>query len=845
MRQLSRTPYATANTIAFQERLSPLLSSRSRALMCGVAAFAFAPVFPALAGESAVAAAATDQPADAPAENAAADAPADDNPGGDIIVTGARSFASVVSDIPADEVLDENAIASYGASNVADLVSALSVQTRGGRARGSGPPVVLVNGRRVSGFGEIRNLPPEAIARVEVFPEEVALDYGFAADQRVINFVLKDQFSAISTEVEAGGASDGGRWGQELEAGLFRIRGRTRLNVSAEYTRFTPLTEAERDIIQASGVPLDGELRTLAGGSDALTIDGTYGLPLAQQIGASLNLRYDLNETRGLLGPQALAPDQPLRSQGRSDTFHAGLSSDGRLGRWRWTLTGNYDRVTGTAANERNVATTISANGISVDRTRSVSNTADLDLVLSGSPLTLPAGRIRTTFQTGWRNISLDTRSERQGVVTLADLGRTALTASANIDVPIASRSDDVLAFIGDFSVNGRYAVRDVSDFRLLESYTAGFNWSPFERVDLVATWVGEETAPSVTQLGAPRLVTTGRTIFDFSRNETVLADVVTGGNPALLAETRRDFRVQANWRPIPDTDLLLTTSYANARSRNTTSEFPLLTPEIEAAFPGRVTRGADGRITSVDFTPVNFARTEARQIRSGISFARAFGQPQRGPGGPGGPPPGVGRGPGAGGPPPGAGRGPGGGGGGGGGRGFGGGMFGGPGAGGRWSIAVYHTLRLDDEILIRPGVPVLDLLGGSATGSTGGSPRHEVEFDGGWFNKGIGFRFSGNWREGSTVIGGPVAGGGTASDLDFSSTFNVTLRAFVDMNQQASLLRAVPALRNVRVRLLAANLFNDRQTVRDANGVIPLRYQQGFLEPTGRYLELAISKRF
>jgi iron complex outermembrane recepter protein len=824
-----------------------VLLSPSRALTCGVAALALAPAFPAIAAETTTTV--VDQPVETPGETVAGEAPAEENPGGDIIVTGARSFASVVSDIPADEVLDENAIASYGASNVADLVSALSVQTRGGRARGSGPPVVLVNGRRVSGFGEIRNLPPEAISRVEVFPEEVALDYGFAADQRVINFVLKDQFSAISTEVEAGGASDGGRWGQELEAGLFRIRGRTRLNVSAEYTRFTPLTEAERDIVQASGVPLDGELRTLAGGSDVLTIDGTYGLPITQQIGASLNLRYDLNETRGLLGPQALSPDQPLRSQNKSDTFRAGLSSDGRLGRWRWTLTGNYDRVTGTAANERNVATTVSANGISVDRTRSVSDTAELDFVLSGSPFTLPAGRVRTTFQTGWRDISLETQSERQGVITLADLGRTAFTGSANIDVPIASRSDDVLAFIGDFSVNGRYAIRDVSDFRLLESYTAGFNWSPFERVDLVATWVGEESAPGVTQLGAPRLVTSGRTIFDFSRNETVLADVITGGNPALLAETRRDFRVQANWRPIPDVDLLLTTSYANARSRNTTSEFPLLTPEIEAAFPGRVTRGPDGRITSVDFTPVNFARTEARQIRSGISFARAFGQPQRGPGGPGGPPPGAGRGPGAGGPgaggpPPGAGRGPGGG-GGGGGRGFGGGMFGGPGSGGRWSIAAYHTLRLDDDILIRPGVPVLDLLGGSATGATGGSPRHEIEFDGGWFNKGIGFRFGGVWREGSTVVGGPIAGGGRASDLEFSSTFNVTMRAFVDMNQQASLLRAVPALRNVRVRLLAANLFNDRQEVRDANGVIPLRYQQGFLEPTGRYLELAISKRF
>lgn len=184
-----------------------------------------------------------------------------------------------------------------------------------------------------------------------------------------------------------------------------------------------------------------------------------------------------------------------------------------------------------------------------------------------------------------------------------------------------------------------------------------------------------------------------------------------------------------------------------------------------------------------------------------------------------------------------GGGRGPGGG---------GGGMFGGPGGmGGRWSIAAYHTVRFQDDILIRPGVPVLDLLNGSATGSTGGSARHQIEFDGGWFYKGIGFRGNGTWQSGTTVVGGPVAGGGTASDLHFSPLFTVNLRAFVNLDMQTSLVEAVPFLKGSRIRLSVNNLFNDRLNVTDGQGAVPLRYQPGLIDPLGRTLEISFRKQF
>ena len=42
--------------------------------------------------------------------------------------------------------------------------------------------MLLVNGRRISGFRELRDIPTEANERVEILPEEVALKYGYSAE---------------------------------------------------------------------------------------------------------------------------------------------------------------------------------------------------------------------------------------------------------------------------------------------------------------------------------------------------------------------------------------------------------------------------------------------------------------------------------------------------------------------------------------------------------------------------------------------------------------------------------------------------------------------------------------
>jgi len=105
-----------------------------------------------------------------------------------------------------------------------------------------------------------------------------------------------------------------------------------------------------------------------------------------------------------------------------------------------------------------------------------------------------------------------------------------------------------------------------------------------------------EEGAPSVQQLGNPVLATPNVRVFDFTRGETVDVTRIEGGNPVLLADNRRVFKLGLNARPWSETDLSFTANYTNTRIRNSISSLPAITAEIEAAFPERFERDAGGR---------------------------------------------------------------------------------------------------------------------------------------------------------------------------------------------------------------------------------------------------------
>jgi hypothetical protein len=790
----------------------------------------------------------------------------------EIVVTGSRPRGSVAGDIEPEIQLNRGEIRALGAGSIAELLDAISPQTQSGRGRGEGRPVLLMNGRRISGFSEIRDIPPEAITRVDILPEEVALKYGYRADQRVVNFVLRRRFRAVTAEAEAGLATEGGRTSYEADVNFLKIGRNGRFQADAEYERSGSLLESERDIVQSNPVAgLDiGEFRTLMPQTDRVAINSTVNRTILGNVSATLNGEFEASESAGLLGLRTGSTGAALGRETDTLRGHLGVALNGDLSRWRWSFTGNYDRTGTDTVTDRNLA--------AADRAETLSDSLDAQLVASGSLASLPAGEISTTFRAGFDARGLESEAVRGGVVTTRELSRERGSFQANVDLPIANRRREVLPFLGNLSLNANAEVEHFSDFGTLRTLGGGFNWEPIDEIRVLFSYTDEDGAPSMQQLGDPVLLTPGVRVFDFVRGETVDISRLEGGNPNLIADNRRVMKLGLTVRPLSEEDLTFTADYTSNRIDNPITSFPTATPEIEAAFPDRFVRDAGGRLVSIDARPLNFARSETRQLRWGLNYSKRLG-PAPPPGGfrgrlgagQGGRRGGQGTGgegaaetrtaqpaPAQQGVQPGAegrgdrargegGRGFGGG-GGQGGRGFGGGGrggFGGPPGAGRLQLGLFHTWRFEDSVLIRPGVPELDFLNGSAAGNRGGRPRHEIEAQAGLFKSGFGARATASWAEGTFVRGGPVAGGGTAQDLRFSDTMTVNLRLFADLGQQRSLVRANPWLRGTRIGLNIDNLFNSRPQVRDSTGATPLGYQPGYLDPLGRSVRLSIRKLF
>ncbi|AKM07201.1 TonB-dependent receptor domain-containing protein [Pelagerythrobacter marensis] len=583
----------------------------------------------------------------------------------EIVVTAERIRGQVDTDVPPVFELDAEEIASYGAGSIEELIELLAPQTGSGRGRGSGRPVFLVNGQRVGGFREFRRYPPEAIEKVEVLPEEVALQFGYPADQRVINFILKDNFASREVELEYGGPDRGGTANGEIELSQLTINGSRRTNIGFEFNTNSMLTEDERDIVQTpgstptvAGDPDPAPFRSLRSDAESWELDATINDSLGEAPGSgtySLNAGIERSFSRSLSGLDVVTltdggasavrtiDDDPLERRNRSTTYSFGGSLNKPVGDWMLDATLDASRADSTslidARRDTGVlqdlvdAGELEIDGVlpaiapgSVDRADSTTYSADFKTTLRGAPFMLPAGEARVTFDSGysWNRIeSTDTRSDA------GELAQTRgnLNAGVNVGLPIASEREGFLGALGEVNLNLAAGVDHLSDFGTLANATAGLAWRPTERLSLQASYIWREAAPSLSQLGDPVITDFNVPVYDFSRGESVLATIVTGGNPGLAAETQRDIKLAANY----ELDLFdranIVVEYFRNRSDDVTQSFPLLTPAIEAAFPDRVVRDGGGNLISIDRRPVTFAGTKSSRLRYGINLFGRVGK--------------------------------------------------------------------------------------------------------------------------------------------------------------------------------------------------------------------------
>lgn len=498
------------------------------------------------------------------------------------------------------------------------------------------------------------------------------------------------------------------------------------------------------------------------------------------------------------------------------------LAANGYAGDWRWSVNGSYGRnesetVTGRGVDSAAWKAAILALDPAVnpfgpvprallkvnapDVAKSASKTAKAELVLNGDVVEIPAGRVSSTVKVGGERVAQMSDALRNGTPMRTNYDRRTVSVQGDIDVPLASRAHEVLPVLGELtaSVNAGYSAETFKD---RVAMGAGLHWTPDNLVSVNLSLNEEQSAPAANQIVDPVLLTPSVTVFDFSTGQSVTVSRLEGGNTNLANDRRTTLRAGVNLKPVGNdggpTRLTVNANYVRTHIDDPISNFPVITPALEAAFPERFTRNADGTLTSIDSRPLNFDAIDREEVRGGFNLTRFFGRVKKNA--PKGTKPDLKN-------------------------------------AGQVQVSVNYVWRLRDETTLRNGLPPLDLLNGAST-SRRGQPREELNFRLNAFRQGVGFNLNGAWRGGSTIDAGPTTG---ALRVDDQTTIN--LSAFYEVPRDLQNAPALGWLAGARLTLAADNLFYSRPVVKDINGLTPQAYQPDYLDPLGRTLKLTLRK--
>jgi iron complex outermembrane recepter protein len=608
------------------------------------------------------------------------------------VIVEAAMPGAVLGDIPPENSLNPAQIAAYGDSTINDLLNDIAQQTQSDQGRGNTAPIILVNGKRVSGVNEVGDLPTESILRVDILPEEVALRYGYGAEQKVVNIILRRNFHAKLFDLTGSESTDGGGESDMADANYSRIHDNDRVNVVARIKTQEPILESDRGVSSTAGtvsdptgsIGNDSEARTLEPASTTYSLNSVFAYALSQALQGSFNAMATYQTTRAKDGYPAATLDVPasspyaredvdavvgrylsgatLHQDANTGTAHAGVTLNADLpDKWRLSFIGTYDYSDALTETQRtyqttNLQTAINAGQVnpygvlplsllgplSRQDTTAITNTVSGSFLANGTLFRVPAGNVTSSLQFGANYSDLDATSTGQVSTSFA---RTQGNEQISVDYPLTSRLNHVLGFLGDTSVSVTGGLTQVSGYGDLSTVGYGLHWMPDSSLSFLATVNQDHLVPTLAQLDGPLVSTPNIRLYDYVLGQTDTVTEISGGNRDLKADDRHVFKLGSTWNAIdkPKTKLNLTASYIDSVTHNAIGSLTTATSAIEAAFPDQFERNDDGELIEVDDRAVNFFQEARHDLRWGFNFTKVLRAPTRPRRPPGARPPGFG----------------------------------------------------------------------------------------------------------------------------------------------------------------------------------------------------------
>ncbi len=571
--------------------------------------------------------------------------------------------------------------------------------------------------------------------------------------------------------------------------------------------RFETLQSARRSASFGIGVtrPLGDFSATLNLNATRNSSEGERGLPMASLVIPAGHPWSPFADDVVLTRP--FAGERPLRNDNSSNALSGSLTVNGAIDGWQTSLAVSYSRVRAVNFFENGVDVArvqqrIDAAGPAFNpygvwdeglmiatRGRTKGDNLNARLNVSKAFVELPAGPLtwNLTANTS-RNRTQNRQSDAAGnPIAVNDISRAQSGGQMSISVPISRRGVAEVGWLGDLAVDLSATLQTITNSSPKKGFGGSVSWSPLPIIQLRGSIDHIETAPSFDDLDAPIMTTVTR-IFDYARQEVAEPVWITGGNPDAQRGSRQSLSLTATVRPLGSQLLTLNTGYRQSVAKGGLASFPELTPAVEAAFPERVTRDADGRLVMVDARSINIARDTDASLSSSVALRLGPARRRERGAAPGDPL--------------------------------------------QLSIALNHRWRLKSELLTRQGVPAIDQLADS------GQSRHSLSLQITAGKRGIGASVNGNWASASTV-----------SNADrlfrFKPPLTFNLSIFVEPGRLIKPSSPDGLTKDLKISFDIQNLFNGYRRITLDDGSTPPGYTRDEIDPLGRTVRINVRKRF
>lgn len=502
----------------------------------------------------------------------------------DIDESGASSVEQLMAKLPQNAqtgVNRENFRVTGAGADPTEHGAGLNLRGLGQRAT-----LVLINGRRVApsntgSFVDVSLIPLGAIERVEILTDGASAIYGSDAVGGVVNFILRDGFDGIETNLTAGTATqgDGDVLQMAATAGTSWSSGGAML--SYEFRAEDEILAGDRDFtinLSPTTSLLPRERRHSLFGN----LHQDLGPDLRAEISGSFADRETQRSYFFAGSPVAVDQSAEARSISLAGTLEHSLGAD-----WTVRLTGGYSV---TRTDQQQVQT--GGQGLVNDRfTRN--EIADAGLKVDGRLFELPAGPVRLAFGAEGRRESYRDRFATRTVNVPTDISRDVGALYAEAQVPIFSAANRRPGFERlVFTAAGRF--EHYEDFGSTFDPKVGLLWSPFPGLTLRSSYDTSFRAPLLSEAaGTYSAIFFPASLVSITGQGTGVALVMGGNDPDVQPERSRSWTIGAEIEPAAGLSLSLN-YYAIRFTDRIAQPSQIVTVVGDPAFDSIVTRNPD-----------------------------------------------------------------------------------------------------------------------------------------------------------------------------------------------------------------------------------------------------------